>query len=109
MATFSDRVTAESYREALLVGGPDAQTCFYLGRCLELQGKLERAAERRHRVEPGIAQLGGVPEVDVGIDYYHRSTPVQLRIADFGLRIRSTPVQSAIANPQSAIGWGGAP
>jgi tetratricopeptide (TPR) repeat protein len=37
---------AESYREALLVGGPDAQTCFDLGRCLELQGKLERAAER---------------------------------------------------------------
>jgi tetratricopeptide (TPR) repeat protein len=37
---------AESYREALLVGGPDAQTCFDLGHCLQSQGKLERAAER---------------------------------------------------------------
>jgi tetratricopeptide (TPR) repeat protein len=37
---------AESYHEALLVGGPDAQTCFDLGRCLENQGQLQRAAER---------------------------------------------------------------
>lgn len=37
---------AESYREALLVGGPDAQTCFDLAHCLHAQGLVERAAER---------------------------------------------------------------
>ena len=63
----------------------------------------KRPMEGRHAFEPGVVQLGGIPEMDVGIDYPHRPTPGRFRIADFGLRIRCPPFHSAIHNPQSAI------
>jgi tetratricopeptide (TPR) repeat protein len=37
---------SESYRQALLVGGPDAAICFSLANTLQAQGKLDQAAER---------------------------------------------------------------
>jgi tetratricopeptide (TPR) repeat protein len=47
---FDDAVKA--YRQALLVGGPDAEVCYGLARVLFLRGKTEPAAERfRQTVE----------------------------------------------------------
>jgi tetratricopeptide (TPR) repeat protein len=37
---------AESYRQALLIGGPDADACFNLANVHKAQGKRERAMER---------------------------------------------------------------
>lgn len=37
---------AESYRKALLIGGPDARTCFNLANALNAQGKRAQAIER---------------------------------------------------------------
>jgi len=37
---------AESYRQALMLGGPDAQVCFDLAHALAAMGHRERAAER---------------------------------------------------------------
>lgn len=37
---------AESYRKALLIGGPDARTCFNLANVLHAQGKKPQAIER---------------------------------------------------------------
>ena len=37
---------AESYRKALLMGGPDARTCFNLANVLNAQGKKSQAIER---------------------------------------------------------------
>jgi superkiller protein 3 len=37
---------AESYRKALLIGGPDARTCFNLANALNGQGKKAQAIER---------------------------------------------------------------
>jgi hypothetical protein len=37
---------SESYREALLIGGPDADICYSLANTLHAQGKFDQAAER---------------------------------------------------------------
>src|SRR5205823_6381102 len=65
--------------------------------------RKKRPVERSHPREPRIMKDPRVPEVNVGVDYAHSTTPDQLRIADFGLRIRRPPFHSAIRNPQSEI------
>src|SRR2546430_9835714 len=39
----------------------------------------EGAVEGRHRFEPGVVELGGIPEVDVGIDNRTRNAAVGTR------------------------------
>jgi tetratricopeptide (TPR) repeat protein len=45
-----DAEAVESYRQALLLGGPDPDVCFDLAHCLAAMGKWDRAAERYSQV-----------------------------------------------------------
>ncbi len=73
---------ADAYHQALMVGGPDAETCFNLANVLYNLGQKERAAERYNQsveIDPGFAEawnnLGNV-QTELG-DVEHAVTSLK--------------------------------
>src|SRR2546430_10073798 len=62
----------------------------------------EGAVEGRHRFEPGVVELGGIPEVDVGIDNRTRNAAVGTRNINASV-VAATDLARLFRVPRSAF------
>jgi tetratricopeptide (TPR) repeat protein len=103
----------KEYRQALLLGGPDAETCFNLANVLYARGQKTKAAERFRQaleIEPDSPEvwnnlgnvLAALGELDEAAEALRRATALDPAFADARYNLADTLEQ--LGRSQDAIG-----